>query len=132
MKSAIILFDGVCPICNAAVRFIIANDPHAFFRFAPLQSAAARELVGKAPDEVMLDETFVLIEDGVRFERSTAVFRVLARLRMPWPLFGALAIMPRPVLDSLYRLIAQNRYRRLGRRPQCMIPTPEQRARFLE
>jgi predicted DCC family thiol-disulfide oxidoreductase YuxK len=132
MASAIILFDGTCLLCNAALRLVIANDPHAFFRFAPLQSDAAHDLVGKPPNKEMLGETIVLVEDGARFVRSAAVLRILARLRMPWPLFLVFAVVPRPMLDALYRWIARNRYRWFGRLDHCMIPTPEQRARFWE
>jgi predicted DCC family thiol-disulfide oxidoreductase YuxK len=132
MTNALILFDGTCMLCNAAVRLVIANDPRAFFRFAPLQSALAHELVGTTPGEGVLTETLILIEDGVRFERSAAVLRVLTRLRMPWPMFCVLAIVPRPVLDWLYRAIARNRYRWFGRRDQCIIPSPSLRARFME
>jgi predicted DCC family thiol-disulfide oxidoreductase YuxK len=74
----------------------------------------------------------ILIEDGCRYDRSTAVLRVARRLRAPWPLLFAFIVVPRPLRDWAYDIVARRRYRWFGRRETCMVPTPELRARFVE
>jgi predicted DCC family thiol-disulfide oxidoreductase YuxK len=115
-----VLFDGVCNFCNAAVRFIAANDPTGRYAFAPLQTTEARD-----------PETFVLIENGRRYERSDAVLYLALGLRAPWPLAFALILVPRPVRDAAYTWFAQNRYRWFGRQATCPIPPPDLRDRFV-
>ena len=131
----IILFDGVCNLCSGVVRFLIARDPHARFRFAPLQSDAARRAcaeVGATPPAAVEPDTIIVIVNGRALERSDAALAIAARLPFPWPIFGVFRILPRPLRDWLYRLVARNRYRWFGKRDTCMMPTPELRARFLE
>lgn len=110
-----IVFDGVCNLCNAFVQFVIARDPEGLFRF---------RFAGSAADFV------VLIEDDRRYTRSTAVLRIARRLRFPWPLAYVLVAVPRPVRDWVYDRVARSRYRWFGRREACMIPTPALRTRF--
>ena len=129
----VILFDGVCNLCNAFVQFVIARDPAGRFRFASLQSDVARRLlgaIGHSIDETAPD-TIILIEDGRLFTRSTAALRVARRLRFPWPLAFALTAIPRPLRDAVYRFVAHRRYRWFGQRAVCMMPAPELRDRFL-
>jgi predicted DCC family thiol-disulfide oxidoreductase YuxK len=128
----VLLFDGVCTLCNGLVRFVIERDPGGRFQFAPLQSEAARRLLGKAPQPQPLADSFVLVEDGRLFTGSTAALRVVRGLRFPWPLAYALVAVPRPVRDWVYEVVARNRYRWFGRRDICMVPTPELRPRFLD
>jgi predicted DCC family thiol-disulfide oxidoreductase YuxK len=123
----VLLFDGVCTLCNGFVQFVIEHDPAGRFQFAPLQSDAARRVLGVAP----LPDSFVLVEDSRLFTRSTAVLRVARRLRFPWPLAYVFVAVPRPVRDWLYDAVARNRYRWFGRREICMEPTPELQSRFL-
>jgi predicted DCC family thiol-disulfide oxidoreductase YuxK len=124
----IVLFDGVCNLCNAAVRFILARDPQGRFRFASLQSDVARRLLkGDGPPE-----TIVLIEAGKIYAKSTAALRIARGLRFPWPLFYGLAVVPLFLRDLVYDWVARNRYRWFGKRDTCMLPTPETRGRFLE
>ena len=130
-KAPVVLFDGVCNLCNGAVRFIIRRDPRSVFRFASLDSAAARSLLGDAPGSGRLPDSMFLVEDGRVSSRSTAVLRIARRLRWPWPLAYAFIAVPRPVRDWAYSVIARNRYRWFGRRDQCEVPTPELQARFL-
>lgn len=129
----IVLFDGVCNLCAWAVRFIIGRDPAGRFRFASLQSAAGRELLAHhglpAPAE---PDSVVLIEGGRAYLRSDAALRIARGLRPPWPLVYAAVVVPRPIRDWAYNLIARNRYRWFGRQEACWLPTPALRARFLE
>lgn len=130
-QGAVILFDGVCNLCNNSIQFIIRRDPKARFRFAPLQSAAAESLLqsaGAGP----LPDSIVLVQDGRVYTQSGAVLRVARGLRGLWPLAYAFIVIPRPLRDWVYRLIARNRYRWFGKRDSCMMPTPELRTRFLQ
>jgi predicted DCC family thiol-disulfide oxidoreductase YuxK len=130
MTNAIILFDGVCLLCDGVVRWIIAHDPRGVFRFATLESQTARRLLGEERDDAFFHETIVLIEGEMRLVRSDAVLGVARRLEMPWALLSAFACVPRPARDAAYRLIANNRYRWFGRRDHCEIASSEQRMRF--
>jgi predicted DCC family thiol-disulfide oxidoreductase YuxK len=125
----VLLFDGVCTLCNGFVRFVIERDPAGRFQFAPLQSDAARRMLGAAPQP--WPDSLVLVEDGRLFTRSTAALRVARGLRFPWPLAYGFVAVPRPVRDWVYDVVARNRYRWFGRRDVCMVPTPELRSRFL-
>jgi predicted DCC family thiol-disulfide oxidoreductase YuxK len=128
MAGAVVLFDGVCNLCNGAVRFILARDPAARFRFASLQSDAARRLLGDGGPA----ETIVLLDAGKTYVKSTAALRIARGLRFPWPLLYAFVAVPRPVRDLIYDWVARHRYRWFGKRDTCMLPTPELRERFLE
>lgn len=133
--TTIILFDGVCNLCSGVVRFVIARDPHARFRFAALQSDAARRAcaeVGATPPTAVDPDTIIVIVNGRALERSDAALAIAARLPFPWPIFGVFRILPRALRDWLYRFVAKNRYRWFGKSDTCMVPTPELRARFLE
>src|ERR1017187_9056949 len=124
---AVVLFDGVCNLCNRSVQFIIARDPAAYFRFAALGSEAAQRLLGESVLRGPLPDSVALIERGRVYTRSAAALRIARRLRFPWPLVCALIVVPRPLRDQVYDLIARNRYRWFGKRDACMMPTPELR-----
>ena len=127
----LVLFDGVCNLCNAAVRFIIPRDPRGQFQFAPLTSEAAARALGSVPLADRPDSV-VLIDEGRVFTRSEAALRILRRLEFPWPLAYALILLPRALRDWGYDAIARRRYRWFGRHEQCPIPSPSIRDRFLE
>jgi predicted DCC family thiol-disulfide oxidoreductase YuxK len=125
--QGIILFDGICTLCNGWVDFVMRHDRAARFRFAPLQSAIGRRLAG--PDA---GASIVLVGDGYRVEQSTAVLTILSGLGGSWSLFRVLFVIPRPLRDACYRIVAANRYRWFGQRATCRIPTPAERARFID
>jgi len=131
--APVLLFDGVCNLCNGIVRFVIRRDPPpGRFRFAAIQSDAGRRLLvahGLPPDRL---DTFVMIERGRVFVRSTAALRTLRRIGLPWSLLYPLIVVPRPLRDAAYDLIARRRYGWFGRRDTCMVPTPEVESRFLK
>ena len=127
----VLLFDGVCNLCNGAVRFIIKRDPHAHIRFAALQSDAAKDLLRSINADETQPDSMILIEDGRLHTRSTAALRIAKSLRFPWPMMHALVIVPRPLRDWMYDFIAARRYRWFGRRESCLLPTPELQSRFL-
>lgn len=131
-EHPVLLFDGVCNLCNGAVRFVIRRDRAARFRFAALQSRSGQALLRRFALPQAELETLVLVEGTRAFTRSAAALRAARRLDGAWPLLYALMVIPRPVRDAVYDFVARRRYRWFGRRDECMVPTPELRARFLD
>jgi len=125
----VILFDGVCNLCNASILFIIKRDPKGIFKFASLQSEFSKELIG---NDNRTMTTLLLVEKGQVFRESTAALRIARELKGGWKLLYGLIILPAFIRDSVYRLIARNRYHWFGKKDQCMVPTPELRDRFLD
>ena len=135
VKRPVILFDGVCNLCNSAVQWVIERDKEECFDFASLQSDAARRELGNvmgAKEIEGLPDSIVLVDaDGVHI-RSAAALRILRRLGSWFLLLRLGVVLPRPVRDAIYDLIARNRYRWFGRRDTCMTPTPELATRLLD
>lgn len=125
----LVLFDGVCGLCNGFVDFLLRWDRHARLRFAPLQGTTARDVLGRPSDADL--STVVLILDGRMYERSEAALRTIALLGGFWKLILVARLVPRPLCDWVYDRVAQRRYRWFGKRESCRIPTPEERPRFL-
>jgi predicted DCC family thiol-disulfide oxidoreductase YuxK len=128
---ALVLFDGVCNLCNSSVNFIIDRDPAGYFKFAALQDETVASLLARFDLSTDYLDSVVLLEEGRCYRESTAALRIARRLRGGWPLFYAFIVVPRPVRDVVYGWIARNRYRWFGKRDTCRIPTPELRERFL-
>jgi len=114
------------------VDFIIDRDPAGYFRFAALQSKAARPLLAHCHLAPEFLDNIVLVEDGACHARSTAALRILRRLNGLWPLLYVIIAVPRPLRDAAYDWFSRNRYRWFGKREACRIPSPELRERFLE
>ncbi|CAM4229660.1 MAG: thiol-disulfide oxidoreductase DCC family protein [Paenibacillus macerans] len=129
-NHAVVLFDGVCNFCNGSVQFIIRRDRAGYFRFASLQSDAAKSLLAGRAEAPSLD-SIILIENDRVFTESTAVLRIARKLDGIWRGAALFLAVPKPLRDWAYRLFARNRYRWFGKRSECMLPTPEQRQRFL-
>ena len=141
--GAVVLFDGVCNFCDASVNFVIERDGGGYFKFAPLQSDAGKELAekyglkseaaptGGAGDDLIPIDSVILVEDGEAYTYSTAALRIVKRLGGFWPLLYGFIAIPKPIRDFFYRLFAKYRYRLFGRKDECMLPSPEVRARFL-
>ena len=123
----IVLFDGVCNLCNGTVDFMLKRDKRAKFRFASLQGESAARLV---PDAMELDSV-ALWQDGRLYRKSTAGLRMYAGLGGIWRLALAFLLVPRPIRDAVYDFIARNRYRWFGKREACRLPTEAERGRFL-
>jgi predicted DCC family thiol-disulfide oxidoreductase YuxK len=128
---AIILFDGVCNLCNASVTFIIERDPSDRFRFAALQSDLGRKLTSKFGIDSEKTDSIVLLEGDTAYTKSTAALRIARKLSGAWPLLYSFIIIPKPLRDWVYGYIAKNRYRWYGKQESCMIPTPALREKFL-
>lgn len=131
-RHDVVLFDGECNLCNGTVQFLLRRDRQDRFRFAALQSAAGRRLLGTVWTVEPLPDSVVLVAAGRVFLRSDAVLQIARRLPRPWSWAFALRWIPRPVRDLVYRWIARSRYRLFGRRQQCLVPTAALRARFLD
>lgn len=128
----LVVFDGVCNLCTHSVRFILAHEKEPLFRFSPVQSATGNHLIselGLDPNDV---ETFVVIADGRAYLRSDAAIRIAPHLRGAWRWLGAVKIVPRPLRDWVYDVVARHRYRWFGRTDECMVPAAELRARFID
>ncbi len=129
--NPIILFDGVCNLCNGAVNFIIDRDPEARFRLAALQSDVGQSILREHQLSTADFDTIVLVEGDTIFSKSTAALRISKRLSGGWPLFYMLIIIPRWFRDWVYNWVSRNRYKWFGKQEACRIPTPELRSRFL-
>lgn len=127
----VILFDGVCNLCEGFVQWVIRRDPDAIFRFAPLQSAVGETLLDTCERDGDPLESVVLVEDGRCYRKTDAVIRVLVRLGWPYRAIGPTRIVPRAVRDRVYDAIAARRYGWFGQKDECMMPTPDIRSRFL-
>jgi predicted DCC family thiol-disulfide oxidoreductase YuxK len=126
----VILFDGVCNLCNGAVQFVIKRDQRKQFRFAALQSNAGKQLTEHFALPAQLN-TFVLLENGKVYTRSTAALRVARKLKGLWPLLYAGIIIPTFIRDAVYEFVSKNRYKWFGKKESCMIPSPELKQLFL-
>jgi len=127
----IILFDGVCNLCNGAVQFIIKRDPSSKFLFSSLQSEYGQSQLLKFGLDPMILHSIIVLENEKIYERSDAALKITSRLSQPWPFLKIFWILPRFFRDWVYDLIAKNRYKMFGKKDNCMIPTPDTRARFL-
>lgn len=128
----ILLFDGVCNLCNGFVQWVVRRDPEAVFRFASLQSDVGQHLLSRAGLPARELSTVVLYQDGEFYTHSDVPLLVALRLGGPWSLLYVLRIVPKPLRDAVYNWVARNRYRWFGKRESCMVPTPELRSRFLD
>lgn len=128
---ATIVFDGRCLMCEGGVQFLLRADKQGRYRFAAMQGATGRALLlsqGLNPDDPL---SFLLQDEKGAYIDSTAILRVLTGLGGAWKLCALGWLVPRPLRDALYRLVARNRYRWFGQKAECRLPSPEQSARFL-
>lgn len=129
----IILFDGVCNLCNGAVQFIIKKDRRDRFRFAPLQSEIAQTLLRERHIDSTLVDSLILIKPGeAYYVKSMAALKIANGLGGLWKLTGIFQWVPRPFRDWVYDRVATNRYRLFGKEDTCMVPAPEIEHKFLE
>jgi predicted DCC family thiol-disulfide oxidoreductase YuxK len=128
----IIIFDGVCNLCNGWVNYIIKRDPEGVFSFASMQGAIAEELIAEHRGAGFDFDTILLIKNGVCHARSDAIMEITRELPRCRFLFRVLRITPKSIRDFFYNVTAKRRYRLFGKRDQCMIPTEDVRKRFIE
>ena len=130
-NKPIILFDGVCNLCNASVQYVIKHDPQALFNFASLQGETGQQLLKEYNLPANELNSFVLIRDNKAYTRSTAALTVAKELAGITKLLYGFMIVPSFIRNAVYDLIAKNRYRWFGKKDSCMIPTAELKSRFL-
>ena len=131
-NQPIVLFDGVCNLCNHSVNFIIDRDKDQRFKFASLQSEIGQKLLHQYALDTQYLDSIVLIDGDKMYKKSTAALQVAKHLKGAWSWLYALIIFPRFIRDAVYDFIGRNRYRWFGKEDACRIPTPELRARFLD
>jgi predicted DCC family thiol-disulfide oxidoreductase YuxK len=131
-KNLVLLFDGVCNLCNASVQFIIRRDKKAFFKFAPLQSEFGRKICERNQLNQNEIETVILLAEGKVYTKSAAGLQIVKKLGGLWPLLYVFIIIPAFLRDPVYDFIARSRYKWFGKRDSCMIPDPELRSRFIQ
>ncbi|ALD20397.1 thiol-disulfide oxidoreductase DCC family protein [Hymenobacter sp. DG25A] len=133
VSPAIVLFDGVCNLCNGFVQFVIEHDPAGHFHFAALQSPEGQALLEAHGHAVPAGEpdSVLLLENGRLYSHSTAALRIARQLTWPWRWGYAAIWLPQRLRDAVYRWVARHRYQWFGKQEACWLPTPELRARFL-
>jgi predicted DCC family thiol-disulfide oxidoreductase YuxK len=129
--NPIVLFDGVCNLCNGSVQFIIRHDRQGRFRFASLQSSVGQDLQARFGMDPGRLDSVILVEGDRWFKESDAALRIARGMSGAWKALAVFRVIPRPIRDAAYRLIARNRYRWFGKQETCWLPTPELRGRFL-
>lgn len=127
----IVLFDGTCAFCERSVTFIATRDPGGYFLFGASQTSAAQALLAQFGETRESTRSIILIEDGQLYRKSTAVLRIARRLPLPWSLAAVALLIPRPLRDAGYAVVAAVRHRIAGRSNACDIPPPEIRERLI-
>lgn len=131
-NKKIILFDGVCNLCNGTVQFIIKRDKKDLFRYAALQSDIGKQLVDERKIDTSKVDSIILVEPGMAYYvKSDAALQIFKSFGGFWPLVAVFQWIPSTIRNIVYDFIAKNRYKWFGKKEYCMVPTPELRAKFL-
>jgi predicted DCC family thiol-disulfide oxidoreductase YuxK len=132
VEGPVLLFDGVCNLCNRSVQFILKNEKNRVLKFTAIQSSFGKRLLSEYNIDPVQTDSVILVKDGKMYTRSDAVLSVTSYLRFPYRLGRVFVIVPKPLRDLFYKQVARNRYHWFGKRDHCMLPTPELKKRFLE
>ena len=132
LSHPVILFDGVCNLCNASVQYVIKHDKKKLFRFASLQSSFGESVLKQYDLPVNTFNSFILLSDNKIYTRSTAALLVAKKLSGLIKLFYGFIIIPKFIRDFVYDIIAKNRYKWFGKKEACWVPTPELKSLFLD
>jgi predicted DCC family thiol-disulfide oxidoreductase YuxK len=131
-SEPVLLFDGVCNLCNSSVQFILKHEKYEQLNFAAIQSQAGDRLLTNYKIDPNQTDSVILIKDNQVYTASDAVLTLTQFLKFPFSLGKLLLVIPNPIRDFFYKKLARNRYKWFGKRESCMIPTPQLRKRFLE
>lgn len=132
VNKKIILFDGVCNLCDSTVQFIIKRDKKDIFRFVALQSELGEQIIKHIGVDRSKTDSIILYEPGVAYYyKAEAAIKIAANLGGLFPLMNIFSVLPKSLSNSVYDYIAKNRYKWYGKKDECMIPTPEMKAKFL-
>ncbi len=132
IDSKVILFDGVCNFCNSSINFVIDKDKRDVFRFASLQSGFGQKCLQDFNLPLDKFSTLILVSGNNHYTRSSAALRIAKDISFPYNLSYAFIIVPPFIRNIFYDLIARNRYKWFGKKEVCRIPSPEERAKFIE
>ncbi|MEO1033683.1 MAG: DCC1-like thiol-disulfide oxidoreductase family protein [Bacteroidota bacterium] len=127
----IILFDGVCNLCNTTIQYVIKYDTYDRFRFAHLQSDVGKKLLGNNKVDTTKTDSIVLINKGGVYLKSTAALKIASQLGFPRNILAIFLIVPAFIRHRIYDFVANNRYKWYGKQESCMMPTPELKKKFL-
>jgi predicted DCC family thiol-disulfide oxidoreductase YuxK len=130
IENPVVLFDGVCNLCNNTVDFLMRKDSRSRLRFASLQGELGRSVQESLRFHDM--QSIIFLENGHIYTRSTAVLRIMKHLDWPWSLMSILLFVPVFVRDWIYSFVAQRRYSLFGKRDTCRVPSPEEKSRFID
>jgi predicted DCC family thiol-disulfide oxidoreductase YuxK len=129
--APVLLFDGVCNLCNRSVKFVSKRDKQKVIFYASLQSDMGKQLLAQYDFTSAIPDSLVWIENGKAYVRSTAALKLCRHLTAAWPIVYWFIIVPRPIRDAVYNWVSANRYRWFGKLDTCMVPDPELQKRFL-
>ena len=127
----VVLFDGICNLCNSSVRFLLKHDTREKFLFSSIQSDASKNLLLHQNYKIKEMNSILLVQDGQILEKSEAVLRIASQLRFPWNLGSAFRIVPLKLRDRIYDWVARNRYRWFGKRDSCTLSIVPYENRFI-
>ena len=130
-REVFILFDGVCTLCNRVVQFVLKNERKPIIKYIPLQSEAGRKILKQNHLSETNYHSFILIEDNILFQRSSAALRLCKYLKGGWRLLYVFIYVPKFIRDGVYNFVSRNRYKWFGKKDQCMVPGPEIINRFI-
>lgn len=132
-NKKIILFDGVCNLCNTSVQYVVKRDKKDVFRFAPLQSEIGKKMLKERNIDTNTIDSIILIEPEIAYYiKSEAALKIMKEFDGAWSLMAVFNIVPTKIKNIVYDFIAKNRYKWYGKKDACMIPTPELKAKFLD
>ncbi len=129
--QAIIVFDGVCNLCNGAVNLILKYDKKKHFLFTPLQSETGTRFLHEFGLDPIDTDTILLVSDGRAYVKSVAVFEIIKGLAGGWQILSIFRFLPLSLRDGIYAVVARHRYRLFGKRDKCMMPTEALKERFI-
>ncbi len=131
MNTPVLLFDGVCNLCNSSVQWVLLHDPKGIFQFTALQSETGQALLRKWNRPTDDFDSVVLVDGDRLLLHSDVPLEIVRRLGGWWQLLYVFKLIPRPLRDAVYHWVARNRYRWFGKREACMLPRPEWKGRFV-
>jgi predicted DCC family thiol-disulfide oxidoreductase YuxK len=132
IQHPVILFDGFCNLCSGLVQFVIKRDKRSVFQFASLQSSIGQTILKNYRLPLSDFNTFVLLQNEKIYTKSTAALMVAKHLAAPWPVLYLFIIIPAFIRNSLYNIVARNRYKWFGKKENCFLPSPDWKVRFLD
>jgi len=130
-QKTIILFDGICNLCNGSVQFILKRDKNEKFLFASLQSDASKNILLQYNVKKITLDSILIIEDGQVYDKSTAVLKICRNLNWPWTMFPIVLHLPLSIRDRIYNFVGRNRYKWFGKKDSCTMMIPEYKNRFI-